>query len=85
MVETTKVTSKRQITIPVKLFKELGLKEGDELILRIENNQIILQKAQDQLDSIAGSLPLPSKYQGIPLEMIIREAKSEYFTSKTKK
>ncbi|MDQ3098222.1 MAG: AbrB/MazE/SpoVT family DNA-binding domain-containing protein [bacterium] len=85
MQDTAKISSKRQITIPAKVFNLLRLKEGDELSISVEKNQMIMEKAQSYLDSVAGSLPLPEKYKNKSLEMILAESKSEYFTSKLKK
>jgi antitoxin PrlF len=41
---TSKLTSKAQTTIPQPVRAALGLKEGDELIYRIEDDRVILSK-----------------------------------------
>lgn len=41
------VTSKRQITIPVRLFKNKNLKKGDKLNFFEEENRIIIQRDID--------------------------------------
>ena len=40
----SKVTSKGQITIPIRARKELGLKEGDELLFRESQEGYIVEK-----------------------------------------
>jgi AbrB family looped-hinge helix DNA binding protein len=82
MLQTVRITSKRQITIPARIFNLLGLNEGDKLIVEVDSNKIIMQKAQLLLDELAGSLKTPQRYKNKSLDFIIREAKKEYFASK---
>jgi AbrB family looped-hinge helix DNA binding protein len=82
MLQTVRITSKRQITIPVKIFKRLKLNKGDRLSIEIESNKMVMQKAQVILDNLAGSVKLPNKYKNKPIDYIIRESKKEYFRSK---
>jgi antitoxin PrlF len=42
---TSKLTSKAQTTIPLPVRRALRLAEGDELIYRIEGDQVVLTKA----------------------------------------
>ena len=82
MLGAVKITDKRQITIPAKIFDYLGLQEGDRLIVKAKSNKLILQRSQDLIDDLAGSVKLPKKYKGKPLNWVINEAKTEYFTDK---
>lgn len=82
MLHTVKITSKRQITIPIKAYKQLHLDKDDQLTIRVVANSLVLQKAQSLLDSLAGSLKLPKKYRNKPLEEIIRQAKKDYFENR---
>lgn len=82
MLQTVKISSKRQITIPAKVYDALNLSEGDRLIVELHENKIVLQKAQTLLDEVAGSVELPERYRGKSMEFIIRDAKSEYFKRK---
>lgn len=82
MLQTVRITSKRQITIPVKIFNQLGLNQGDKLIVEVDSNKIIMQKAQRLLDELAGSLKVPARYRNKPIDFIIKETKKEYFASK---
>lgn len=82
MLQTIKITSKRQITIPVEIFNYLNLKRGDRLIVDLEEDKIVMQGAQLLLDKIAGSLKPPRKYKNKSIDFIIRQAKREYFSAK---
>lgn len=79
MIQTVRITSKRQITIPAGLFRALNLAEGDRLAAQVEKGKLTMQKSQDILDEVAGSLVLPNKFKGMPLDKIIENAKKDYF------
>jgi AbrB family looped-hinge helix DNA binding protein len=70
---STKITRKGQITIPIEIRNELGLKEGDYLTVRNENGRIVAENSVDIARRLAGSL---SKYargidDGLSMEEII--------------
>jgi AbrB family looped-hinge helix DNA binding protein len=82
MLQTARITSKRQITIPALIFKKLNLQEGDSLLVEVENKRIVMSKSQQLLDDLAGSVSIPGRYRGKSLDSIIKQAKKEYFFSK---
>lgn len=82
MLQTVRITSKRQITIPSKIFSQLNLNEGDRLIVEADSKRIVMKKTQQVLDEVAGFLNIPKKFKKKSLDFIIREAKKEYFISK---
>jgi antitoxin PrlF len=47
---TSKLTSKAQTTIPQPVRAALRLKEGDELVYRIEDDRVILSKGIAQTE-----------------------------------
>ena len=49
-----KVTRNRQITIPSKIAKRLGIKEGDYVRVVLRGNEIVIRKIK-KLDELAGS------------------------------
>ena len=54
MANTIKLTSKRQVTFPVQLCKELGVKAGEELILerrKIEGDAAWIIKPKKHVDT----------------------------------
>jgi AbrB family looped-hinge helix DNA binding protein len=53
-----KLSSKRQITIPVRVLDEAGLGAGDEVVIRaVAPGRIELERADDLVERYAGSLP----------------------------
>jgi AbrB family looped-hinge helix DNA binding protein len=84
MYQTVRITSKRQISIPVNIFNSLGLKKGDTLLINVDfdNERIIMEKQEKILNQLAGSLKLPKKYKNKSLEQIVSDAKRNYFRSK---
>ncbi len=82
MLQTVRITSKRQITIPAKIFKHLNLNQGDYLSIYIDQGKIIMEKSQKLLDEIAGSIELSKEYKGKSIDFIIRDSKKKYFSRK---
>lgn len=51
---TSRISSKNQITIPVDVMREAGIKVGDELVFNVDGNKIEITKKQiDLLEWIA--------------------------------
>lgn len=82
MLQTVKISSKRQITIPSKIFEELQLNQGDRLVLKIQENKLVIQKALSLVEELAGSIKVPKKYKNKSIDFIIKDAKREYFKRK---
>lgn len=82
MLQTVRITSKRQITIPVKIFRQLNLNEGDNLLVEVNANMMVIKKAQSLLDELAGSVKIPKKYLNKSIDFIIKETKRKYFARK---
>ena len=54
----SKLSSKRQVTIPVRVLHEAGLDAGDEVVIRaVARGRIELERADDLIERYAGSLP----------------------------
>jgi len=57
-----KISSKNQITIPVDVMREAGLEAGDVVVIRTaEKGRIEVERWDDLIDRLAGSLP-PGTY-----------------------
>jgi len=82
MLETVRISSKRQITIPARVFHWLGLGQGDQLVVEVKDQTMVLQKAQNLLDELAGSVKLPKRFKNKPIDLIIKSAKDDYFSLK---
>ena len=52
------VSSKRQITIPAVMARELGLSPGDKLVARIEDGSMILRRRPQSLIEYLDSFPV---------------------------
>ncbi len=51
---SSRLSSKHQVTIPVDVLREVGLKVGDELVFNVEGKKIIVTKKRvDLLEWIA--------------------------------
>ncbi len=57
-----KVSSKNQITIPVRVLREAGIKAGDELVVRATGRgRVEVEQLDSWVDKWAGSMP-PGTY-----------------------
>ncbi|MBU1016906.1 MAG: AbrB/MazE/SpoVT family DNA-binding domain-containing protein [Patescibacteria group bacterium] len=79
MLKTVRITSKRQVTIPSKIFKALNLDEGGFLIAEKSHGSIILTPAENLVGRLSGVVKVPEKYKNMSADDIIRESKKEYF------
>ena len=55
--KTVTISSKRQITIPAEMAKELALEAGGKLVARIENGSLILRPRPGSLIEYLDSFP----------------------------
>lgn len=54
----SKVSSKHQVTLPVRVLEDAGLEAGDEVVIRVVGRgRIEVERAEDVIDRYAGSLP----------------------------
>lgn len=79
MEEIATITSKRQLTIPVSIFKKAKLKEKQKVLLKEEGGVIKIQPATDLVEKLAGSVKVPERFKGKTPEHILKMAKKEYF------
>lgn len=73
------ITSKRQLTIPVQLFKRLNFKMGQKVAISEEAGALKIEPMEILLDRLSGSVKVPKRFEGLSLEEIIDKAKAEYF------
>lgn len=76
------ITSKRQFTIPVILFKKARLKVGDRVLVEEENGILKIESAIAVIERLGGSVQVPKKLRGVDIDKAIETAKHKYFGSR---
>ncbi len=76
-----KVTSKGQVTVPKAVREALGIKEGDEVIFRVEGNRAVLARTPDFLD-LAGTIRVPAGKRNVAWDGVIRRTRSDRATAR---
>jgi antitoxin PrlF len=71
-----KITSKGQITIPKPVRDALQLREGDEVLFRVERSRAVIAKTPDFL-KLAGSVPVPAAKRGTPWDEVLRRTRAD--------
>jgi len=78
------VTSKRQLTIPSELFKNIKLTKGDKVLIEEKGGDIIIKPTTTLVEELAGSVEIPEDLKGIDIDEAIRIAKKNYFGKRAK-
>ncbi|HXQ92439.1 MAG TPA: AbrB/MazE/SpoVT family DNA-binding domain-containing protein [Nitrososphaerales archaeon] len=71
---TVKVTRNRQVTIPAHLANTAGIREGDILDVRLEDQKIILKKSKQQK---LPSFKIGRKLKESDIELLIESSLEE--------
>jgi AbrB family looped-hinge helix DNA binding protein len=71
-----KVTSKGQVTVPKAVRDALGIKEGDEIVFRVEGNRAVLARTPDFL-VLAGTIRVPAAKRNVAWDEVIRRTRSD--------
>jgi AbrB family looped-hinge helix DNA binding protein len=70
-----RVTSKGQVTLPKAVRHALGIREGDEVVFRVEGDRAVLARTPDFLD-LAGTIAVPAAKRNVAWDEVIRRTKS---------
>lgn len=70
-----RVTSKGQVTVPKAVREALGIRDGDELIFRVEGNRAVLARTAEFL-TLAGSIRVPAAKRNVAWDEVIRRTRS---------
>jgi antitoxin PrlF len=70
-----KITSKGQVTVPKVVRDALGIKEGDEVVFRVEGNRAVLARTPDFL-TLAGSITVPAAKRNAAWDDVIRKTRT---------
>lgn len=76
MDSSARITSKGQVTIPKNVRDALGLREGDELLFRVEQSRAVVAKTPDFLQ-LAGSVAVPTAKRGTPWDEVLRRTRTD--------
>jgi AbrB family looped-hinge helix DNA binding protein len=69
------MTSKGQVTIPKTVRDALELREGDEVLFRVERSRAVIAKTPSLLD-LAGSVPVPAAKRGTVWDEVLRQTRA---------
>jgi AbrB family looped-hinge helix DNA binding protein len=70
-----KVTSKGQVTVPKAVRDALGIREGDEIVFRVEGNRAVLARTSAFLD-MAGSIRVPAAKRNVAWDEVVRRTRA---------
>lgn len=75
MDAAARLTSKGQVTVPKTVRDALGLKEGDEIIFRVEGSRAVLARTPDFL-TLAGTVQVPAAKRSTAWDEVIRRTRA---------
>ncbi|MBI2029898.1 AbrB/MazE/SpoVT family DNA-binding domain-containing protein [Candidatus Gottesmanbacteria bacterium] len=78
MIAIMTITSKGQVTFPKKIRETLGVSKGDRIIVKVEDNKVILEPAGKGILDFAGKFPPFKIPKGKTVDDLISEATIEY-------
>lgn len=70
-----RISSKGQVTVPKPVREALGIKEGDEVIFRVEGERATLARTADFLD-LAGTIAVPVGKHNAGWDDVIRRSRA---------
>jgi antitoxin PrlF len=72
---SARVTSKGQVTVPKVVRDALGIRDGDEVIFRVEGDRAVLARTPNFLD-LAGTVSVPAARRNVAWDEVIRRTRS---------
>lgn len=82
MKDTATITTKRQLTLPVRLFRLAKLKEGQKVGIHYHKGELVIRPLNQVIQDLAGSVQVPKVFKGKSIDEIISQAKKEYFRNR---
>jgi antitoxin PrlF len=77
-----RVTSKGQVTVPKAVRDALGIKEGDDLVFRVEGDRAIVARTPNFL-TLAGSIQVPPGRRKADWPDVISKTRSDRATKRS--
>ncbi len=86
-MELAKITSKGQITIPIEIRKQLGVKDGDKVMFVSEGNKVVmlnasleaLREVQEAFKGVADELGIKNEQDVVDMVNEIRAERSRQY------
>ena len=75
MDAAAKVTSKGQVTVPKAVRDALGIKEGDEVVFRVEGNRALLARTPKFLE-LAATVKVPAAKRNVAWDDVLRSTRT---------
>lgn len=75
MDTAARVSSKGQVTVPKVVRDALGVKEGDEIVFRVEGNRAVLARTPDFL-ALGGTVRIPAAKRNVAWDDVIRRTRA---------
>ena len=79
---SARVSSRGQITIPHAVREALSIREGDEVLFRVEGQRAMIARSPD-LILLAGSVSVPAPKRGTPWDEVLRETRRTRAATRT--
>ena len=71
---SARVSSRGQVTIPRAVREALSIREGDDVLFRVEGQRAMIARSPD-LMQLAGSVSVPAPKRGTPWDEVLRETR----------
>ena len=81
MDTAARVSSKGQVTVPKVVREALGVKEGDEIVFRVEGNRAVLARTPDFL-TLGGTVRVPAAKRNVAWDDVIRRTRAARATGR---
>ena len=81
MDAAARVSSKGQVTVPKVVRDALGIRQGDEVVFRVEGNRAVLARTVDFL-SLAGTIRVPAGRRNVAWDEVIRRTRAARIASR---
>lgn len=78
MYQVATITGKRQLTIPIDLYRRAGFVQGQKVIVSLDDTVLRVESAVDVVERLAGSLSVPRSLQRESTDTMIVQAKQQY-------
>lgn len=85
MTQMATITDQRQLTLPIALFYNNMFTAGEKVVVETLDDGIKITSALKLVQKLAGSVPIPQKFKGMPIDEIIKKSREEYFQRKFSK